>query len=1031
VRPRTLPLLSGFLALGVWIGTAAGVAAPQDELASSYARFTQLMQAGNYAEAEAIAKRMTELVARQLGRLHPSYAATLADLAYVYDAEGHYGDAEALYRQALAIEEKTIGPEDPRVSNTLENLGDTYLREGRYPEAKAALERAFAIKQKVLGPDNPALATTLNSIATEENVEGHFDNAAALYQRVIAMLEKVVGPDHPNVASALTNLGTVYDAEGRFADAENSYMRALGIREKALGPDHPDLAVSFRNLGHLYDETGRYSGAEQSYRRAIGILEKRLGPEHPSLAPVLNALGALYGNEARYQDAEALFKRALAIEEHALGPWHTDLALMLDNLATNYDEEGRYAEAEPLLRRALAIQEKALGPDHPNLAPSLESLGICYQRQGRFDDAIAQYRRALAIEKKALGPEHPDFARTLSSLAGLLGLQGDTTEAQDLYQEALRLREKTFGPDHLATATTLSQLAFFHAHGGNAEQALAEYRRAAAIMVKTGGGLGAAAGSGASDLPQDRLGIFAGLVWSAATLAADRPEQATSLGAEAFVAAQRAEQNTTAAALSQMAARFAKGDTSFAKLVRQEEDLAAQVRALDKALVAGLPLSTTSGSSVDIEAVRKQLDETERQRAEVERNLTEQFPQFVELASPDPLTLDEAQKLLAGDEALLAYLVTNQQTYIFALTREGFDWKQSDLGAKDLEAKIAKLREALDIRKIQKRLADGKKPEEVLFDVGLANELYAALVAPVESTIKDKKHLLVVPAGALTSLPFHLLVTEKREKPATQPADYRDVAWLVKREAVTTLPSVASLKALRVLAKEGSGEKPLTGYGDPVFRGEAAVAEATGETVARAEQTRAYTGYYRGSEADLDVLRNGLPQLPETAKELRSVAERLGVPESEIHLGQAATEAAVKQASLDQYRIVYFATHGLVAGEIKTLAEPALALTLPQEATEQDDGLLTASEIAQLKLNADFVVLSACNTAAGDKPGAEALSGLARAFFYAGACAPRLALARGIKGCCATHHRDLRRPQVRSKHWQIGSSTARHGRDDG
>jgi CHAT domain-containing protein len=128
-----------------------------------------------------------------------------------------------------------------------------------------------------------------------------------------------------------------------------------------------------------------------------------------------------------------------------------------------------------------------------------------------------------------------------------------------------------------------------------------------------------------------------------------------------------------------------------------------------------------------------------------------------------------------------------------------------------------------------------------------------------------------------------------------------------------------------------------------------------------------------------------LPQLPETADELRSVAKRLGVPESEIHLGEAASETAVKQAKLDDYRIIYFATHGLVAGDIKSLAEPALALTLPKEATDEDDGLLTASEVAQLKLNADWVVLSACNTAAGDKPGAEALSGLARAFFYAGA----------------------------------------------
>jgi CHAT domain-containing protein len=115
------------------------------------------------------------------------------------------------------------------------------------------------------------------------------------------------------------------------------------------------------------------------------------------------------------------------------------------------------------------------------------------------------------------------------------------------------------------------------------------------------------------------------------------------------------------------------------------------------------------------------------------------------------------------------------------------------------------------------------------------------------------------------------------------------------------------------------------------------------------------------------------------------VAEKLGAPASDIHLRLEATEAAVKTVPLSDYRVIYFATHGLVAGDIKDVAEPSLALSLPKQSTALDDGLLTASEVAQLKLNADWAVLSACNTSAGDKPGAEALSGLARAFFYAGA----------------------------------------------
>ncbi len=155
----------------------------------------------------------------------------------------------------------------------------------------------------------------------------------------------------------------------------------------------------------------------------------------------------------------------------------------------------------------------------------------------------------------------------------------------------------------------------------------------------------------------------------------------------------------------------------------------------------------------------------------------------------------------------------------------------------------------------------------------------------------------------------------------------------------------------------------------------------------------AIASLFRGGIADVTALRRQAP-LPETADELCAVANELGAAQSEIHLGSRATETEIKRISRDgtlsKARVVHFATHGLIASETqsldKNLAEPALLLTPPDTATEEDDGLLTASEVTELKLDADWVVLSACNTAAsGEKGDAEPLSGLARAFFYAGA----------------------------------------------
>ncbi|MBS0243295.1 MAG: CHAT domain-containing protein, partial [Proteobacteria bacterium] len=142
---------------------------------------------------------------------------------------------------------------------------------------------------------------------------------------------------------------------------------------------------------------------------------------------------------------------------------------------------------------------------------------------------------------------------------------------------------------------------------------------------------------------------------------------------------------------------------------------------------------------------------------------------------------------------------------------------------------------------------------------------------------------------------------------------------------------------------------------------------------------------WQGSTPDYAALRKSLAPLPDTVDELRSVARALGADEAALKLGREASEAVVRSVDLSSFRVVYFATHGLVSGEVRGLGEPALALSLPVRPTALDDGLLTASEIAELKLDADWVILSACNTAASGAPGAEALSGLARAFFYAGA----------------------------------------------
>jgi CHAT domain-containing protein len=282
------------------------------------------------------------------------------------------------------------------------------------------------------------------------------------------------------------------------------------------------------------------------------------------------------------------------------------------------------------------------------------------------------------------------------------------------------------------------------------------------------------------------------------------------------------------------------------------------------------------------------------------------------------------------------------------------------------------------------------------FDHDRSHRLYKALFGAAEDLIAGKT-LLVVPSGPLTQLPFHVLVTE----PPTSP-DHRAAAWLVRRHALAVLPSVSALKALRRIAKSSAATRAMVGVGNPLLDGpagqytEAARLARQLKTCppGRSQRSSAVTGQRSGVSpltlrsgiADIAHLKAQVP-LPETADELCTVASILGAEPGDILLGAGATERQVKALSstgtLAQYRIVHFATHGALAGELAGTTEPGLILTPPNEATAEDDGYLSASEIAGLRLDADWVILSACNTAAGGAQGAEALSGLARAFFYA------------------------------------------------
>ena len=219
------------------------------------------------------------------------------------------------------------------------------------------------------------------------------------------------------------------------------------------------------------------------------------------------------------------------------------------------------------------------------------------------------------------------------------------------------------------------------------------------------------------------------------------------------------------------------------------------------------------------------------------------------------------------------------------------------------------------------------------------------MLGPVARLLDGKRHLIVVPTGPLTSLPLQVLITRPPAASGADPTpdELRNAAWLIKSHAMSVLPSVQSLSALRKLALGSSATDPFFGMGDPILQGSGPTEQNRGKRLA-ANPGR----FYRSGLADVRAVSELAP-LPDTADELRAIGKVLGAPPEAINLREAASETRVKTLPLNNYRVIQFATHGLVAGDLSGLAEPALVLTPPQVPTEANDGLLTASEIAALQ----------------------------------------------------------------------------------
>jgi CHAT domain-containing protein len=777
----------------------------------------------------------------------------------------------------------------------------------------------------------------------------------------------------PALEAEMAALADYHAPEGKLAfggseEARRDLEAAFGNKLKiTAGGDfsrYGDLVQQAR----LYGSRMNYPAAEAAYREALDIQERAFGGDTIGVATTLLNLGLTVSNQGRFEEAAGLFRRADPIIQASDNPIYR--ARNFEYLGYDAANRGKFADALRYARGAVAmwrdlssaqtptIEQLTAGNQAHNalrgeLANALDLAAAMAWRFGDVAYAEAAAREALDIIGNE--PNLPPWwgPDVLMTLGDILAREGRLREAEESLRGALIFKERLFG-NSAPTAMALLAIGRVYTADGLDEEALRAFDFALDILAK-------------DDVARALLAFdkLAPLVTIDNRLGKQHPEQRAKIDETLFRGLQYMATSVTDQTIARASARVAAGDPANEKLVQELQDAERKRDTARISLGYESSLPQEQRGAQREQALLQEVDSQDKRRQALEEQIRKQFPGYFRLAAPDPVKLPALQKRLRPNEAVIEFDFGREQAAVIVVTASGFAAQPIQSDQTQIAASVRAIRRTLDAR--------GGRVDE--FDLADAYRLYRTLFGPIEGQLGGIDRLIVVPGDALASLPIGLLVTQ----PPGGGRDYGSAAWLVRRVADSVVPSVRAFVTLRDKVASKAATRPFLGVGNPEFEGNGRGNRSGLEALAT---------HCGGNGPIPAAMLRALAPLPETAAEVRQVAQTLGAGPDALLLGARATEAAFRAEPLDQFRVLYFATHGLLPGELSCQTQPALALSPPTvpATSRSDDGLLDASEIAGLRLNADLVVLSACNTAeGGTKFGGEALSGVAQAFFFAGA----------------------------------------------
>jgi CHAT domain-containing protein/Tfp pilus assembly protein PilF len=823
----------------------------------------------------------------------------------------------------------------------MESSDDLYRAAVQLPELSPGIARGEILRQWASQPE-----------ARED-----LSNAEKYYSQELTEWRQLGAP--VLTAQSLNALGVLFLNKGELNEAESYFAESAAISEKYALTDW-ERAASYADLAVLYQEEGDLGRAEKYYRLAVRV-EKQLQPS-AALAETLTDLGVLALWRGDVNAAENYHLEALAIAKR-LNRTAT-VADVLDNISDCRLVRGDLAGAEEYQARALALREQA--PGTLPVASSLASLGKIARLRKNFDQAEKYFHRAFEIAER-LSFLPPDRANFLVGLGDIAKDRGDFKKAEEEYRGALTIMDQ-FAPRSLDHAETLASLGAVLHRQGRLDEAIDAYSQSVHDLEYQTVNVGSL-GETQARFRAKHIRYYHEYI--DALLDKEQSELA-------FETLESSRARTLFEMLSQAQVNIYQG-VDPALLARESE----LRRLLNAKTQQRVTLLGQEHTDAQVAGLDREIVNLRQSYEEAKTEILSKSPNYASLVQPQQLGLKNIQRLLDEDTVLLEYSLGEERSHLFVVTNNSFKVYALPKRAL-LERDARSLYEAITARTRNLSPNPNDQAANVIkadrLSQRLASELSRTMLLPAANAIEGHQRLLIVAEGALQYIPFAML-----------PSPAKPAIPLLLDYEILSLPSASVLAELRdrQSGREYSS-KTVAILADPVFdAADERVFKSSGEqniALSAARSASSAREHLSRSAADIGLLQNGklhLTRLLYTRQEAQAIATIVGRNRTRQSLDFQASRAAVMHPDLAQYRIVHFATHGLVDTQHPELS--GLVLSLVDGHGKPQQGFLGLEDIYNLKLPVDLVVLSACKTALGEEISGEGLIGLTRGFIYAGA----------------------------------------------